>query len=565
MATMTNDEKTSSHDLNSLLGSDERDFLIRQNNDQVKISSLIGKTVGIYFSAAWCGPCRRFTPKLVQAYQELSEKSDFEVVFISFDKDEEAFSGYFGKMPWLALPFSDLGTRKRLERLFKLRVIPFLVILGKDGVSNDAGVEIISDYGAEGYPFTSERLDQLKEETEKTKREQSLMSLLVNVPRDYLLSNDANKVPVNELEGKTVGLYFSENSHKGCLEFTKVLIEVYKKLRDRGENFEVVLVSLDEEEQDFRANFGTMPWLSLPFKDQNCEKLSRYFQIRDLPALVVMGPDGKTQHPNAVESIEEHGDEAYPFMPEECAKLGKAKAESQTLESILVHEDKDFVIAKDGSKVKVTELVGKTILLYFSAEWCPPCRDFLPKFISVYEEIKAKDDAFEVIYISSDRNQLSFDDYFYAMPWLALPFNDERKAFLHRSFRIKGIPAVVAIGPDGRTVNTHVRQLIQAYGAEAYPFNTDRVKQLEEKVEEMAKGWPKKVKHELDHKHNLILTRRSGYKCDGCQDMGYGWSYSCDDCNLDLHPKCALKKEIWKPEKHSKDGYVCDGDVCRKA
>ena len=81
----------------------------------------------------------------------------------------------------------------------------------------------------------------------------------------------------------------------------------------------------------------------------------------------------------------------------------------------------------------VTDLVGKNILLYFSAHWCPPCRAFLPKLVDAYHKIKAKDDAFEVIFISSDRDQASFDEFFSGMPWLALPFGDPRKASLSRT------------------------------------------------------------------------------------------------------------------------------------
>ena len=31
----------------------------------------------------------------------------FEVVYISGDKDEKTFVEYFGRMPWLALPFTE--------------------------------------------------------------------------------------------------------------------------------------------------------------------------------------------------------------------------------------------------------------------------------------------------------------------------------------------------------------------------------------------------------------------------------------------------------------------------
>lgn len=92
--------------LENLLG----DHVIRQNGDKVQINTLCGKerVIGIYFSADWCPPCKGFTPKLVEFYNKLkaAEQSvKFEIVFVSWDKDENAFTEYFATMPWLALPF----------------------------------------------------------------------------------------------------------------------------------------------------------------------------------------------------------------------------------------------------------------------------------------------------------------------------------------------------------------------------------------------------------------------------------------------------------------------------
>lgn len=152
------------------------------------------------------------------------------------------------------------------------------------------------------------------------------------------------------------------------------------------------------------------------------------------------------------------------------------------------------------------------------------------------------------------------------MPWLALPFGDGRKGSLQRRFKIRGIPAVVAIGPNGQTISTQVRQQIQAHGADSFPFTDEHVKKLDEKIEEMAKGWPEKVKHELHPDHELKLRRCTGFGCDGCKEMGHGWSYQCKECDFDLHPKCALKKnDDHHEEGKGKEGYICDGDVCRKA
>ncbi|CAL5421326.1 unnamed protein product [Camellia sinensis] len=189
--------------------------------------------------------------------------------------------------------------------------------------------------------------------------------------------------------------------------------------------------------------------------------------------------------------------------------------------------------------------------------------------ISIYDEIKAKDNAFEIIFISSDRDQPSFDDFFSSMSWLALPLDDERKASLQRRFKIRGIPALVAIGPSGRTLTTEARLLLQAHGADAYPFTEEHLKKLDEQMEEMAKGWPEKVKHELQAKHELTRIRRSGYVCNGCREMGHGWSFYCKVCDFDLHPKCALKKDDPKENcggalGKAKEGWTCEGGICRK-
>lgn len=148
------------------------------------------------------------------------------------------------------------------------------------------------------------------------------------------------------------------------------------------------------------------------------------------------------------------------------------------------------------------------------------------------------------------------------------PFGDSRKEFLSRKFKVSGIPKLVAIGPSGRTITHEARDLVGLYGADAYPFTEERIKELEAQKDEIAKGWPEKVTHKT-HEHELILLRRKIYYCDDCNEEGRDRSYYCEDCDFDLHPNCALgdKGSIngVKEEEKPKDGWVCDGDVCTKA
>eukprot|EP00128_Syssomonas_multiformis_P008255 Colp12_sorted_trinity150504_noHs@17027 len=94
------------------------------------------KTVAIYYSASWCGPCRQFTPILEQFYADMNKKGKkFEIVWASRDSTAEDFVSYYKKMPWLAVSTENID--KCLEATstkFAVRGIPYLVLLdGADG------------------------------------------------------------------------------------------------------------------------------------------------------------------------------------------------------------------------------------------------------------------------------------------------------------------------------------------------------------------------------------------------------------------------------------------------
>ena len=91
--------------------------------------TLENKVVGIYFSAHWCGPCRQFTPMLVEFYNNFKAMgAPMEIIFVSADQNQEEFNKYYETMPWVAMPFGD-SKNDLLNDHFKIEGIPTLVFV----------------------------------------------------------------------------------------------------------------------------------------------------------------------------------------------------------------------------------------------------------------------------------------------------------------------------------------------------------------------------------------------------------------------------------------------------
>jgi len=246
------------------------------------------------------------------------------------------------------------------------------------------------------------------------------------------------------LKGKAVvALYFSAHWCPPCRGFTPVLADKYKALVGDGKAFEVVFVSSDKDEASFDEYYAEQPWLALPFGSRDVKAaLSKKYKVSGIPSLVLLDGDGAIITKDGRSAVME-GD--FPFTPPtfwDC--LG------------------DEFLMQDGDAAEVSQLKGegKVIVLYFSAHWCPPCRGFTPELVKTVGKLKAAGKAFEIIFVSSDRDQKSFQEYFGSMGphFLAIPQGDPRKAKLSSFFGVEGIPTLVTVdGATGATINGNAR------------------------------------------------------------------------------------------------------------
>ncbi|KAL6526329.1 hypothetical protein OROMI_029969 [Orobanche minor] len=207
--------------LYDLLFTNNRNYLIKKiTNIHVKAEQLKDKVIGIYFLPLSAKNPRHsmwHTSLLKDVYDDLHAANNFEIVLVAcndLDTDFKAemavhgsphcdsqkrFQDLFSCMPWTAIPFSDVTSRKHVQRSFgvneEFTFQPTMYIVDQTGmVLQCSSWDIFDYYGALGYPFSDKRLKFLRTEEFIASPQPSLKALLGSPPRNYVISNNGDKV-----------------------------------------------------------------------------------------------------------------------------------------------------------------------------------------------------------------------------------------------------------------------------------------------------------------------------------------------------------------------------------
>ena len=114
-----------------------------------------------------------------------------------------------------------------------------------------------------------------------------------------------------------------------------------------------------------------------------------------------------------------------------------------------VREEKapDFVL-KDlqGRKFRLSENIGKPVLLIFGATWCPYCRDEIPRLKDIYANYSKRGLVILNIDIQESKEKVSRFAESYKLPYRVLL---DEKADVAESYGVQGVPTMVLIDKKG--------------------------------------------------------------------------------------------------------------------
>lgn len=109
------------------------------------------KFVGFYFAAHWSPPARLFKKMLISAYNSInSPKKILEIVFVSFDRDDESFEAYSDDMPWIKVPFKNSQQRISIAHHFQIENPFKLIVLTQNlKILSKTGIEELKEKGTQ--------------------------------------------------------------------------------------------------------------------------------------------------------------------------------------------------------------------------------------------------------------------------------------------------------------------------------------------------------------------------------------------------------------------------------
>lgn len=291
-----------------------------------------------------------------------------------------------------------------------------------------------------------------------------------------------------------VAVLFSASWCKPCRHFSPTLKRWATSLNSGGrQRVAVVLISSDRDVVNFREYVGNTPSdLAVPFQSDAAEKLTNSWGIAEVPTLVLLDRSGKVLTQKGKELVDaDPSGHGFPYpggvippKPAPAAAAGGAGGSAQPAQAahpglLKLFDGAGALTDRNGRSTPLGEaLGGKGVVgVYFSAHWCPPCRQFTPQLAQWYKATKARIAAsggalpeLELVFASSDQGEAQFRGYLDEMPWKALPFGSPAISALGAKYAVRGIPTLVFVRADGTTLTKDGRSLLASQPS-GYPWS----------------------------------------------------------------------------------------------
>jgi thiol-disulfide isomerase/thioredoxin len=104
------------------------------------------------------------------------------------------------------------------------------------------------------------------------------------------------------------------------------------------------------------------------------------------------------------------------------------------------------LMSLDGTRVRLSDLAGKVVLVNFWATWCGPCKEEMPSLARLQQQLDPE--KFALLTVTTDLQRQGIAQ-FLSHTGVSLPVLFDEDQEVSRSFMVRGLPTTVVVGRDG--------------------------------------------------------------------------------------------------------------------
>lgn len=268
----------------------------KQTETPIADCAFLKEHCALYFSAHWCGPCRRYTPQLAEKYKAGEVK--LTVIFNSWDKSLDEFNSYYAEHPWAAIPYRFKEKLGNSTAFKQPNGIPSLMLFNPEGnLYQPNGRSMLF---SRPFPHEDPKLEELF---------------------DKVIDGEGNKVPAETLKSKKYfGLYFSASWCPPCRMFTPKLSKFVTDFKAKRQDVEFIFCSSDRDDASFKEYFKKMSFLAVDkFNTEGAKSIIEFLSgkcdVNGIPHLAILDSDGNVVCKNARSRVDDDPEGAeFPWV-----------------------------------------------------------------------------------------------------------------------------------------------------------------------------------------------------------------------------------------------------------
>ena len=244
--------------------------------------------------------------------------------------------------------------------------------------------------------------------------------------------------------------------------FTEDLKAMYTAVNKGGVGrlMDVVYVGCDADKADYDEHVATMPWAAIPFEDKARNlALRKRFQVREIPFLPLLAPDGTIGIKNARYNLEECvSTDSLRLFPWYEPSFREA------IGATVVKNDGSTRVDAVNVNLDAAVLHNKVVGVYFPPPGKPV--QFAQTLLGVYNQVglRPKEGGAELEILHTPAPGSSKEAYLKVLgrvPWLGMQYDVNAANKLATKLGVYARPALVIMSQTGVVLNPNARAVIE--------------------------------------------------------------------------------------------------------